>query len=192
MSTKLTRVAAAALAVATLPVLTAAASAKPGHSGHGLAQVRAATAKYFSIQAAERDGYGRPPAGPLHYCIDEDLDTDDANRLPAMGYHWVNGALVDGTVSARHPEALVYEPTRTGRLQLVAVEYVVPESAWGPPATTKPPQLFGHDFMYVGEPNRYEIPAFYALHAWVWKHNPDGTFASMNPSASCVYSHLNQ
>jgi hypothetical protein len=40
-------------------------------------------------------------------------------------------------------------------------------------------------FMLVEEPNRYELPAFYALHAWVWQDNPDGVFANFNPDVSC-------
>ena len=35
-------------------------------------------------------------------------------RHPAMGIHWVNGGLLDGTVSARSPEVLVYEPRADG------------------------------------------------------------------------------
>lgn len=33
--------------------------------------------------------------------------------------------------------------------------------------------------------NRYDIPAFYELHAWVWKHNPSGVFEGWNPSVHC-------
>jgi hypothetical protein len=40
-------------------------------------------------------------------------------------------------------------------------------------------------FMEILAPNRYEIPAFYALHAWVWQDNPAGTFAPFNPDVSC-------
>lgn len=43
----------------------------------------------------------------------------------AMGVHFVNASLVgDGALDATRPEALVYEP-REGRLELVAVEYLV-------------------------------------------------------------------
>jgi hypothetical protein len=30
-------------------------------------------------------------------------------------------------------------------------------------------------------PNRYGLPAFYSLHAWVWKPNPAGQYAMWNP-----------
>ena len=31
----------------------------------------------------------------------------------------------------------------------------------------------------------YRLPAFYSLHAWIWKHNRAGTFAMWNPQVSC-------
>jgi len=33
--------------------------------------------------------------------------------------------------------------------------------------------------------NRYRLPAFYSLHAWIWKHNPKGTFEQWNPQVHC-------
>ena len=47
------------------------------------------------------------------------------------------------------------------------------------------PTLFHQMFMATGEPNRYDIPAFFALHLWLWKHNPSGLFAPFNPRVSC-------
>lgn len=46
---------------------------------------------------------------------------------------------------------------------------------------TRPPELFGQRFTLVEEGNRYGLPAFYELHAWVWKRNPAGVFADYNP-----------
>ena len=34
--------------------------------------------------------------------------------------------------------------------------------------------------------NRFGLPAFYSLHAWIWKHNPSGTFSMWNPNVSCA------
>ena len=39
--------------------------------------------------------------------------------------------------------------------------------------------------MATGAPNRYEIPAFFALHVWLWTSNPSGLFAPFNPRVSC-------
>jgi hypothetical protein len=154
-----------------------------------LGAARAATARFHRLSVAEDAGYARLPApAPLHECIDEDVDLHDRDGKPAMGIHWVNGSLLDGTVDARTPEVLVYEPSRNGKLHLVALEYVVFESAWGAPGTRPAPRLFGEDFMYVASPNRYGLPAFYALHAWVWKANPAGALAPMNPRVSCRWA----
>jgi hypothetical protein len=45
--------------------------------------------------------------------------------------------------------------------------------------------LFGHEFNFTDAPNRYGLPLFYSLHAWVWKDNPVGTFEMWNPSVHC-------
>ena len=34
--------------------------------------------------------------------------------------------------------------------------------------------------------NRYNLPDFYELHAWIWKHNPSGMFEDWNPTVSCA------
>ncbi len=34
--------------------------------------------------------------------------------------------------------------------------------------------------------NRFGLPAFYSLHAWIWKHNPSGTFEPWNPQVQCA------
>jgi hypothetical protein len=40
-------------------------------------------------------------------------------------------------------------------------------------------------FHYGTSPNRYGIPAYYALHVWAWKANPQGVFMDWNPQVSC-------
>ena len=81
----------------------------------------------------------------------------------AMGIHYVNAELVgDGKIDAARPEALIYEP-KGGKLELV----------------------MGQLFHLNSSPNRYGIPAFYALHVWAWRHNPQGTFVDYNPRVSC-------
>jgi len=32
---------------------------------------------------------------------------------------------------------------------------------------------------------RFGLPAFYTLHVWAWKDNPEGTFMNGHPQASC-------
>lgn len=188
MSRHLLRTTAVAAATCGLLAPALAASAAAG-DGAGLAAARAATARYHDVDRAHADGYLPMPEGtPLHECIDADVDLDDTDGAPAMGVHLVNGALLDAEVEADRPEALVYEPTANGSLRLVALEYVVFDADWLQTGAAGAPELFGERFMTIGEPNRYEIPAFHALHAWVWKHNPDGMFAGMNPTVSCTHA----
>src|SRR5947209_20145827 len=57
---------------------------------------------------------------------------------------------------------------------------VVLQSTWDS-THNSPPTLFGQNFQRTGADNRYGLPAFYSLHAWIWKDNPSGTFSLWNP-----------
>ena len=59
------------------------------------------------------------------------------------------------------------------------------QSSWDA-AHSAPPTLFGQKFMLNPADNRFGLPAFYALHAWIWKHNPKGTFEPWNPQVRCA------
>ena len=39
----------------------------------------------------------------------------------------------------------------------------------------------GQLFHLFESPNRFGLPAFYTLHVWAWKDNPNGTFTNWNP-----------
>lgn len=144
-----------------------------------LERARAATERFVTrAGAAEAAGYGlfRDAAGLA--CIAQP-------GLGGMGVHYVNGALVGDTVlDPAAPEALVYEQVGFGRLRLAALEYIVFKEAWDATHTGRP-TLFGVPFDFTPAPNRYGIPAFYALHAWIWKDNPAGMFMPWNPRVSC-------
>ena len=163
---------AAAVLAAALGLGTASASAQGD-----LAAARAGTAPFHSNARAQAADYGLLVDAAGIACID--------NPAGAMGIHYVNGALVgDDKVNAATPELVVYEPTENGRLRLVAAEYVVFQAAWD--AThSEPPELFGQEFELVEAGNRYGLPPFYELHAWLWKHNPAGFFDDWNPRVSC-------
>jgi hypothetical protein len=151
----------------------AVASAHEAERGNTLVEaVRQATSQFRKVDSAEAAGYGL-----FHGCV-------SGPQEGAMGIHYVNGDLVgDGEIDASQPEALIYE-IRDGSLQLVGVEYVVIAEAWDA-NHEMPPTLMGQVFHYVGAPNRYRIPAFYELHVWVWKTNPNGMFTDWNPKVSC-------
>ncbi len=134
--------------------------------------VRQATQDFRSVSVAKGAGYqsmGSCVSGP---------------QEGAMGIHFANGTLVgDGVLDADRPELLIYEQ-RGGRLRLLGVEYLVLADAWHA-HTASPPVLMGQHFHYVGSPNRYGLPAFYELHVWAWRDNPNGMFVDWNPAASC-------
>lgn len=165
----------AALILAAVTATISATSAFG--SPFALHDARAATARFNNLGQAIKAGYGLLPDGaPLHECIMSLTGTG------GMGFHYINGGLLDGSVDATTPEALVYAPDGNGNLRLVALEYVVFQSAWEGAGV---PSLFGQDFELVPSPNRYDIPAFYELHAWIWERNPSGLFADFNPNVFC-------
>jgi len=149
------------------------------HDRISLVRAMAATARFHNVAAAEQAGYGILKDAQQIACIDNP-------GVGGMGIHYVKGDLVaNPSVDASRPEVLVYEPQRNGRLKLVALEYVVFKSAWD--AThSSPPTLFGQEFSTIAEGNRYGLPAFYELHAWIWEFNPLGLFNDWNPRVSCA------
>jgi hypothetical protein len=170
---KLARIVIALFVV--VPVLAAAGIAVAG--GHGSADAASpATARFHDLDKAIEAGYSIRLADTAGIeCIAHTTDG-------AMGVHMVNGSLLDSEVDATQPEALVYEPRKDGSLKLVAVEYVVFQSAW---QGSEPPSLFGRTFDFTPAGNRYGLPAFYALHAWIWKPNPSGLLYAWNPNVDC-------
>jgi hypothetical protein len=141
--------------------------------------VRDATEPYQDVEAAKAAGYSIRLT---------DLDGISCIESPegGMGVHMVNGSLLldGGTIEETKPEAMVYaESPNTGRLKLVAAEYVVFKADW---TGASPPALYGQEFDLVDTPNRFGLPAFYALHAWIWRGNPSGALSTWNPKIDCA------
>ena len=133
-----------------------------------VAELRARTAAFHRFEAAAAAGWGTQITG----CF--------ANpALGGMGFHYGNVALIDGTVDVLEPELLLYEPERNGRLRLVAVEYIVPFTAW---TGATPPELYGQSF------HRNEGFGIWVLHVWHMRENPNGIFADWNPKVSCQFA----
>jgi hypothetical protein len=165
-------------AAAAVVLITGTMSAAQAHDRSGLGTVRAATAAFHNIAVAEQHGYGLLADANGIACI-------DMPGMGGMGVHWAKPDLVaDGQIRAREPEALVYAPDRDGTLVLAAVEYVVLRADWDG-THRRPPALFGRSFDVTAAPNRFGLPAYYSLHAWVWKPNPAGRFAMYNPRVTC-------
>lgn len=146
-----------------------------------LARARAATARFHDVDRFGPAGYG----GPL-----EDLNGISCIANPGvgvMGIHFVNGKLVaDAKLDVETPEALVYQQLPNGKLRLVAAEYVIFQGAWLQAGNRGTPTLFGQPMNFVPLGNRYGLPPFYEIHAWIWMNNPAGIFKDWNPSGSCA------
>ena len=105
-----------------------------------------------------------------------------------MGQHFANGDRVGNpSLDELEPEVLVYQPLRGGGYRLVGVEYVVLADAWdathdGAAGAVRRPGARAR--MPAG--NRYGLPEFYELHAWIWRPNPRGLFDDWNSKVSCL------
>jgi hypothetical protein len=135
--------------------------------------VRQATARFKDVSVAEAEGYS------LQFgCV----SGPDAG---AMGLHFVNGSIVaSGILDATRPQIVIYEPQPDGRLKLIGADYLLIASVWDA-SHSGPPELMGQLFHYFESPNRFGLPAFYTLHVWAWKDNPNGAFVNWHPNVSC-------
>lgn len=135
--------------------------------------VREATERFKDVSVAEGEGY------LLQFGCVSGPDSG------AMGLHFVNGALVGGGIlDARRPQIVIYEALPNGRLRLIGADYLVLADTWN--AThSGPPELMGQLFHLFESPNRFGLPAFYTLHVWAWKDNPNGAFVNWHPNVSC-------
>jgi hypothetical protein len=145
------------------------------NSSHLLKIVREATERFKDVSAAEKEGYA------LQFGCVSGSDTG------AMGLHYVNGSLVgSGVIDATHPQIVIYEPTPNGGLKLIGADYLVIADMWNAQHPEGPPQLMGQLFHLFESPNRFGLPAFYTLHVWAWKDNPNGAFVNWHPKVSCA------
>jgi hypothetical protein len=168
----------APLAVVVVAVAAGSVAQASTRGHNSLNRVRHATSQFQDLGTADSAGYQRFVDVNGIACI-------DMPGMGAMGVHYVNGGFVgDADIDPLTPEAMVYETDSKGDQHLVAVEYIVVKSAWD--AThTSPPTLFGTTFDSTASPNRFGLPDFYSLHAWIFKHNPAGTVSRWNPRVNC-------
>lgn len=135
-----------------------------------LAELREATAKYHDLDVAKEDGYS---FGEEEHCV------SNPEGEGAMGFHAGNFSKIGYGTDHTDPEVLVYEQ-RGNKKHLVACEFLV--------IAEEAPTMFGqemHLFIPADHPaNPFEDPGW-ALHAWVWKNNPNGMFVDFNPNVSC-------
>ena len=157
--TKHTRIPTTALAVTLAALALGACGNDPAEPAvdRELDEVRNATTQYATLDAALDAGYA-------------DIDVVMQN----MGHHYLREELLDADFRVDSPEILVYAPDAGGTMRLVAVEYAVPLAL-----SENPPAGFtGDDDAW----DRNETFQLWTLHAWVHRDNPDGVFASHNPT----------
>ena len=172
---------AVALASAAVTVTSAHAHGEPPGTdfnlAKALAEARRATAPFTDLNAAIAANYAKFP--------DQSGDCVAQAGQGGMGVHYLNSALVDGQLDPLHPELLVYRQGENGRMELAALEYVVPAPLWDS-MNAQPPSLFGHTFHLLRVPNRYGLTTpLYTLHVWLWLPNPHGLFNDWNPRVHC-------
>jgi hypothetical protein len=142
--------------------------------------VRESTARFKDVSIAEQEGY-KPQFG----CV----EGPDAG---AMGIHYVKTEFVQnppltpsGEIDPTRPQIVIYEPQSGGGRRLIGADYVIIAAAWDKDHPGNPPQLKGQLFHYFESPNRFGLPAFYTLHVWAWKENPNGAFVNWHPDVKC-------
>ena len=155
-------------ALVTAPAPARADAAPPVESdvASQVAALRAATARFQSFEAADAAGYSTQILG----CM-----TDPPRG--GLGFHFGTASGIDNTENPLEPEVLLYEPQINGRPRLVAVEFILPYEVR--PRNGPVPVLFGQPFVPTDD------LGLWALHAWVWRHNPSGMFADWNPEVNC-------
>jgi hypothetical protein len=145
-----------------------AAGMANGADAAELAMLNDMFAGYTDITAAQAAGYTERIT-PCWYHRDHG----------GQGVHYARTDLIDGTVSLHEPEIVMYEPRADGTEEFLAIEYIVPFSAW---QQADPPRLLGRDFM------RNERLELWVLHVWLGKDNPSGMYADWNPNVSCQHA----
>ena len=159
MNRRLRALGGAAIVAAALAGSAATGAATPSHAGHAAHdEHRIARGDLRRLLAATAP-FRRVERALASGRVDLGLCFDQ------MGQHYADPATFsDGVLDPTDPEALVYENVGN-RLRLVAVEWV----------STEPGEVLGIPL------HLNESLNVYVLHAWIWKHNPDGQLADFNP-----------
>jgi len=131
-----------------------------------IARLRAATARFKSLDSAVAAGYERTVAKCIAY-----------PKVGGMGFHHENGALLDGKLEVERPEILVYRRSPNGSYDLSGVEYEVPYAF--APRDSAPPTIMGQPLKH------FDAIKMWYLHVWPWFDNPTGMFADWNPRVHC-------
>ena len=148
-----------------------------------LDSVRAALSKYKDPVQAVHDGFLSTLA-----CIDFPSGATEGSMKfapGAMGVHFLNMGNVGPTLDPMKPQVLMYEPTKDGKLVLVAAEWFMPAQLV---TGDTPPSILGQQLQGPMDGHAPIMPPelrHYDLHVWLWKNNPAGMFSPTNPDVKC-------
>lgn len=135
-----------------------------------LAKMRAAFEKYKDPIVAVRDGY-LSMVGCLEY------------PSGGVGVRFLNTSLMSTVANPDYPPILIYEPKR-GRLQLVAVEWLIPVAM----GISERPKLLGEPLDGPMEGLHPLMPkeiVHYNLRMWLFKENRFGLYSPTHPDVEC-------
>lgn len=169
----------AAVLVMSLAAPASARADSRSDEYHDLAEAYRATAAFHDVENVLAAGYLVEPT-----CVDYP-DGYMGEGPGTMGHHFPNVSyLTDGgRLDPAEPELVLYEKRANGSWRLNAVEYVIP--ARDLPPTAEPPRLFGRELVFHPEIGQAGI---WGLHVWLWRYNPHGRYAELNPRVSCEYA----
>lgn len=138
----------------------------PDATAQAVATLRRVTERYHDLNVAIADGFVF-----LHGC-------EDRPGEGPVGMVYVHmDRLTDGAIDPASPDALIYEPRAGAPPSLVGIELAMPYPLWTQPT---PPTFLGETF---GAEDEFGV---FGLHAWVWRENPRGMFATSHPHVSCA------
>lgn len=138
-----------------------------------LKAVRQATARYHSPTEAARADFLR--SSPC-----------EVSPAGGMGFHYVNlDNLMAPGFDLRNPEVLLYAPRPNGTVELVGVEYLVPDSDQDLSTSQDRPFLGEVPFNGPMPGHTARMPVHYDLHVWLYRSNPSGMYAPWNPDVTC-------
>jgi hypothetical protein len=189
------------VAVATHPGET------PGPGEPTLAEVRSATERFRDVNVALAEGFIRDPG---NMCETAEMMGKPAS-LGAMGVHYFRPDLLgitappsprvngNGThTDFRKPSILIYEPQADGSLELVAVENLVFADAWRASGRSTPPTFHGvpydtmRDDPTTATDEAHMFEPHFDRHVWLYRENPNGIFAPLNPAVTCAHHRTSQ
>lgn len=189
------------IVASSLALLLAACNRTAGEPT--LDQVRSAAERFRDVRQAIAEGYTTD-----NKCVTAEMLGHPAGH-GAMGLHYVRrdllglpatpqptkpGTKVNGTgtyTDFAEPAMLVYEPQADGSLELVAVENLAFASAWHAKKGEQPPKYRGSPFVLLKDNPATKVDEahgwepHYELHAWLFRDNPLGVHAQVNPAVSC-------